>query len=77
MTTALHGHVDIVRMLIEAKANINAQEVVCYSCSPIYTVSWALTVCMATVCGVPLCNFARRMVQLLFTWQLKKVKLVL
>ena len=31
MTASIHGHVDIVRMLIEAKAQINTQEEVCCS----------------------------------------------
>lgn len=31
MTASFNGHVDTVRMLIEARAQIDAQEEVCYS----------------------------------------------
>ena len=34
ITASFEGHVDIVRMLIEAKAQINAQDKVCYSYIP-------------------------------------------
>ena len=31
MTASFRGHVDIVKMLIEAKARVNTQDKVCYN----------------------------------------------
>ena len=39
MTASFHGHVDIVRMLIEAKAQVNTQEEVHVTCTCILLLS--------------------------------------
>ena len=71
MIASFHGHVDIVKMLIEAKAQINTQdEVYCsYHLNTYYTTNVIsnLAVLYVTV---------HRMAGLLFTWQLVKEKLM-
>ena len=81
MEASFQGHADIVQTLIEAKAQINTQEEVyaipttrthCTHTTSSHTVSLYTTVLgEVTVCLCP-----HRMAGLLFTWQLKKAKLM-
>ena len=61
MTASFEGHVDVVRILIEANSQVNTQkEVCCYHHKKLCTF---------------VTHFVHRMAGLLFTWQLKKAKL--
>ena len=69
MVASTEGHVDIVRMLIDANAQVNKQDEVC---SSVHHKNYIL--CF----GIRICNrYAKcislnRMALLLFTWLLKK-----
>ena len=84
MRASFGGHADIVQTLIEAKAQINTQE-------EVYTISTTrntLTHCTHTTSShtvslytavlgeVTVCLCPHRMAGLLFTWQLRKAKLM-
>ena len=81
MRASFNGHADIVQTLIEAKAQINTQDEVCAvpttrkhtTHTPYhYTVSHYT----AVLGEVTVCFCLHRMAGLLFTWQLKKAKLM-
>ena len=67
MTASFEGHVDIVRILINADAEIDTQDEVC---SLSHTAHIFIKFSKLTVS-------VHRLAGLLFTWQLKKIKLML
>ena len=82
MEASINGHADIVQTLIEAKAQINTQEeVLCYyyhqktHCTHT-TSSHTVSLYTAVLGEVTVCLCPHRMAGLLFTWQLKKAKLM-
>ena len=74
MGASFHGHVDIMRMLIEAKAQVNTQEeVCCFYHQKIY----CTTIVSSIISNlVVLCVSVHREAGLLFTWQLRKEKVM-
>ena len=83
MAASFEGHADIVQTLIEAKAQINTQEEV-YAVpttrkdtAHTHTTSSHTVSLYTDVLGeVTVCLCPHRMAGLLFTWQLKKAKLM-
>ena len=75
MTASSKGHVDIVRILIEAKAHVDTQEEVHAPYIPIkHTVQLSIIHCVSEALLGELCVSVHRMAGLLFIWQLKKAK---
>ena len=75
MAASIHGHVDIVKMLIEAKqAQVNTQEEVC---CPYHQKTHSTIITPSVIVpALVICVSVHRMVLLLFTWQLRKEKLM-
>ena len=83
MTASFEGHDDIVQTLIEAKAHINTQEEVYavpttrkHTSHTHTTSSHTVSLYTAVLGEVTVCLCPHRMAGLLFTWQLKKAKLM-
>ena len=83
MTASFQGHADIVQTLIEAKAQINTQKEVYvvpttrkHTSHTHTTSSHTVSLYTAVLGEVTVCLYPHRMAGLLFTWQLKKAKLM-
>ena len=80
MTASFEGHADIVQTLIEAKAQINTQEEVYvtrkHTAHTHTTSSHTVSLYTAVLGEVTVCLCPHRMEGLLFTWYLRKAKLM-
>ena len=75
MTASFGGHVDTVRILIEAKAEVNIQNKVL--CLYVYcTVCSVQHLYRSAMYSMSVCGCVRRMAGLLSTWQLMKANLM-
>ena len=74
MAASCDGYVAIVRILIEAKAQFNAQREVCYFY--MYTTRKHTAQLTIVVLGELTMCYIHRMAGLLFTWQLTKAELM-
>ena len=83
MRASCEGHADIVQTLIEAKVQINTQEEVCivpttrkHTAHTHTTSSHTLSLYRAVLGEMTVCLCSHRTAGLLFTWQLRKAKLM-